>query len=389
VHHKAAMTETITTKPSCAAAAPLPWGPLRITEHLSLPELGTAQFAATVFRHGLRHTAAAQWTTTSESLEAVLPHAQSTVRAHRMQSALLDLAPLYGELAFALVTLRRGTAHVDIAAENPERTDEIERWLRATFPAPEVTESREITVRFWSCSPHGAGCSSRTIAVSPLGEIGANYPAGVRDRLARLASPEFRPGEGGQLILWYGPPGTGKTYALRALAWEWRQWCELHYVIDPEMFFGQRADYMVDVLLDEDEHLLTRGASADLQPKWRLLVLEDTGELLAADAKHTTGQGLSRLLNLVDGMVGQGLRVLVLVTTNELLRRLHPAVARPGRCAARIEFEPFDEAAAAVWLAARGLRGEGGGALTLARLFASVHGYEIEPEPERAVGFGA
>lgn len=33
-------------------------------------------------------------------------------------------------------------------------------------------------------------------------------------------------------------------------------------------------------------------------------------------------------------MVGQGLRVLVLVTTNELLRRLHPAVAQPGRCAA-------------------------------------------------------
>ena len=42
-----------------------------------------------------------------------------------MQSALLDLAPLHGELAFALVTLRRGTAHVDIAAENPERTDEV------------------------------------------------------------------------------------------------------------------------------------------------------------------------------------------------------------------------------------------------------------------------
>jgi hypothetical protein len=383
------MTETVTTKQAGAGAAPFPWGPLGITERLSLPELGRVQFAATVFRHGLRHTAAAQWTTTSESLEAVLSHAQSTVRAHRMQSAFLDLAPLYGELAFALVTLRGGTAHVDVAAENPERTDEIERWLRATFPAPEATERREIAVRFWSCSPHGAGCSSRAIAVPPLGEIEANYPTGVRDRLARLARPEFRAGDGGQLILWYGPPGTGKTYALRALGWEWREWCELHYVIDPEVFFGQRADYMIDVLLDEDEPLLNRGTAADIRPKWRLLVLEDTGELLAADAKHITGQGLSRLLNLVDGMVGQGLRVLVLVTTNEPLRRLHPAVARPGRCAARIEFEPFDEAEASAWLAARGVRGEGGGGLTLAHLFARVHGYEAEPERERAVGFGA
>ena len=379
----------MTTEPPSAAAAQLPWGPLWISERLSLPELGQAQFAATVFRRGLRHTGAAQWTTTCDSLEAVLPHAQSTVRAHRLQSALLDLTPLYGGLAFALVTLRRGTAHVDIAAETPERASEIERWLRATFPAPEATERREIAVRFWSCSPHGAGCSSRTITVPSLGEIEANYPTGVRERLAQLAGPEFRPGEGGQLVLWYGPPGTGKTYALRALGWEWREWCELHYVIDPEVFFGQRADYMIDVLLDEDDLLLYPGAAVDVQPKWRLLVLEDTGELLAADAKHTTGQGLSRLLNLVDGMVGQGLRVLVLVTTNEPLRRLHPAVARPGRCAARIEFEPFGEAEAAAWLAARGVGGEGDGPLTLAHLFARLHGYERESEPERPVGFGA
>jgi hypothetical protein len=383
------MTETTTTKPPCAAAAPFPWGPLRITDHLSLPELGPVQFAATVFRHGLRHTAEAQWTTTSESLDPVLAHAQSTVRAHRMQSALLDLAPLYGELAFALVTLRRGTAHVDIAAENPERTGEIERWLRTTFPAPETTERREIAVRFWSCSPHGAGCSSRTIAVPPLVEIETNYPAGVRERLARLAGPEFRPGEGGQLILWYGPPGTGKTYALRALGWEWRDWCAVHYVIDPEMFFGQRADYMIDVLLDEDDPLPDLGATAGIWPKWRLLVLEDTGELLGTDAKHTTGQGLSRLLNLVDGMVGQGLRVLVLVTTNEPLRRLHPAVARPGRCAARIEFEPFDDAEATAWLAARGVDSEDGGSRTLAHLFARLHGYESESERDPAVGFVA
>jgi hypothetical protein len=54
----------------------------------------------------------------------------------------------------------------------------------------------------------------------------------------------------------------------------------------------------------------------------------------AADAKEQAGQGLSRFLNVVDSIIGQGLRVLILVTTNEPLRRLHPAVSRPGRCAA-------------------------------------------------------
>jgi hypothetical protein len=48
--------------------------------------------------------------------------------------------------------------------------------------------------------------------------------------------------------------------------------------------------------------------------------------------------GEAGFLNVVDGLIGQGLRVLVLVTTNEELKSLHPAVARPGRAAANIEF---------------------------------------------------
>jgi len=76
--------------------------------------------------------------------------------------------------------------------------------------------------------------------------------------------------------------------------------------------------------------------------------------------------------------------LLVLVTTNEPLRHLHPAVGRPGRCAARIEFSPFSAEEAAAWLEARGGVADPSGA-TLASLFARAGGYESEPE--RAVGF--
>src|SRR5438046_8444628 len=106
--------------------------------------------------------------------------------------------------------------------------------------------------------------------------------------------------------------------------------------------------------LGVSEAEVEEGENGEPPKHWRLLVLEDTGELLTPDAKSIIGQGLSRFLNVVDGLIGQGLRVLVLVTTNEELRRLHPAVARPGRCAANIEFTalPADEAAA--WLGGRG-----------------------------------
>ncbi len=99
--------------------------------------------------------------------------------------------------------------------------------------------------------------------------------------------------------------------------------------------------------------------------RWRLLVLEDADELLRADAKKETGQALSRLLNVADGFLGQGERVLVLITTNEPLGRLHPAVIRPGRCLAEVEFTPLTAAESAAFLGhGRAAAGEG---LTLAQ----------------------
>lgn len=112
----------------------------------------------------------------------------------------------------------------------------------------------------------------------------------------------------GQLLLLYGPPGTGKTTALRALAREWLPWCETDCVLDPEALFNDPRYLMEAALGDEDD----QGAS-----RWLLLLLEDCDELIASDAKRASGQALSRLLNLTDGLLGQGRNVLVAITTNE------------------------------------------------------------------------
>jgi hypothetical protein len=303
----------------------------------------------------------------------VLPHAVTTARWPRAESALLDVEPLFGDGCLAVVRLHEGTAHVRMAAAERVVLGDIERWLRECCPRAEPTEERLVPMTFWSHGGCGGTWISRKIAVAVWDEISANYPSSVRERVAPLLDPSFRPAEGGQLVLWHGPPGTGKTFALRALAWEWRRWCDVHYVVDPEVLFGD-AGYLLEVALDD----------GDDDQRWRLLVLEDTGELMTADAKERTGQGLSRLLNLVDGIVGQGLCVLVLVTTNEPLQRLHPAVARPGRCAAKVEFAAFPPDEAAEWLAAHGAEPDGQAA-TLASLFASATGREAEPEP--AFGF--
>jgi hypothetical protein len=273
---------------------------------------------------------------------------------------------------------------------------------------------------FWTYSAHGPMPSMRKISVPEWSEIRENYTRTTQQGLDRIMR-DFRPAHGGQLILWHGEVGTGKTFALRALAWEWREWCQIHYIVDPDTFFGEHADYLMTVLMqsgglgahvgmmmashpgmggtvfslgdvDEDDGSFSAVVDEDEElpgrrrpPHWRLLVLEDTGELLRPDAKSIIGQGLSRFLNVVDGLIGQGLRVLVLVTTNEEVGTLHPAVSRPGRAAANIEFQPLTSDEAIAWLAARGVD-DGRPPRHLASLYARLEGRD--PADNRVVGFG-
>jgi hypothetical protein len=248
-----------------------------------------------------------------------------------------------------------------------------------------------VPITFWMYDKQmGPRSRLRMIEAGSWEGVQGNYSAAVRDDLARLFSDEFELGRDGQLLLWQGTPGTGKTHALRALASAWRDRAEFHYITDPDAFFVDHPDYLVDVLLSETySELVEIDGDAEVVAsnreggKWRVLILEDTGELLSATAKEKYGQGLSRFLNVVDGMVGQGLKVLCLVTTNDELGDLHPAAVRPGRCASQIEFGPLPQDEANAWLVARFADVENveniaqvGGPATIAELYALVGGAE-------------
>lgn len=286
------------------------------------------------------------------------------------------------------VVLTRGRVYAAAAAATADQVATALARLRELLPAPDPSSAHEVTLTFWTYSKHGPQPSWRTIAVPEWAEITENYAATTGAQLAHMMQ-EFRPAHGGQLILWHGEAGTGKTFALRGLAWEWRAWCDFHYIVDPDSFFGEHADYLMNVLLMPAYNPATHGWSPfggpliaqfggddESEKPWRVLILEDTGELLTPDAKTMIGQGLSRFLNLVDGLIGQGLRVLVLVTTNEPIRALHPAVARPGRCAANIEFHPLSPEEANNWLERHEHEARVDSPTTLASLYARLEGEE-------------
>jgi len=226
----------------------------------------------------------------------------------------------------------------------------------------------EIPITFWTVDPDKYPLPfMRKLQVPAWKELEHNYTAdvtaGMNDLFALKSCPKER------LILWHGQPGTGKTHALRALVHEWSDWCDVAFITDPELFVGGSPTYLFRVVN------FTGGRTAgESRRRSKLIILEDAGELMTPQARSLIGQGLSRLLNLTDGMLGQGMNIMVLITTNEPLSAMHPAVVRPGRCLCEMEFGAFPVHEANRWLKAQGSHKTVKEATTLAELYAIIGG---------------
>lgn len=299
------------------------------------------------------------WPELLETAAAIGAEVLLEVEGDRYCSGVLRLSTKAGPAVVLAALDPWGEWTLDVAGDSRASSVAAAEALGVLLPPRPRATASGVDVTFWMEHPM-AGAVSRRKSIDRLewADVAENYPAAVRAQLEELAALRSAP-SGGRMMVFHGPPGTGKTRFVQSLAAAWGEWCDIDYIVDPDEMFAH-ALYLNTVLLDGEND----------PGRWRLIVIEDGDEFIDANAKERVGAGAARLLNVADGLIGQGLKVMVLVTTNVSATSFSEAIVRTGRCGALVEFPGFEPDEAAVWLGERGVDAPAlEGPVTLAELY--------------------
>jgi hypothetical protein len=255
----------------------------------------------------------------------IMPEDTEALRVVSNSSSVTMLVRTGGDMIMYVNHTRGSSVRFVGASSDLNEPREVIESMVKDIPPRQIDEDR-VPLWLWHRGPSGPDCKSKVIKAPTWEEVGRNYTSEASGSLGELMKME-KPENSGKIILWHGAPGTGKTSAIRTLMREWKSWCNFHYVSDPEDMF-KNPSYLMTVSTSDDN-------------AWRLVIAEDCDGLLRPDARNDTGNGLGRLLNFSDGILGQGTNTLFLLTTNVQLDSLHPALTRPGRCLGQMEFKKF------------------------------------------------
>lgn len=237
----------------------------------------------------------------------------------------------------------------------------------------------EVDIKCWYKGDSGYTFNNKRIKVPEWSKISQNYPS-VEKELSKLHSIK-NPYSYGKIVILRSEPGTGKTWAIRSLLSSWRD-MEINLITDADSFFCS-GSAIQEVLASPDYD----GTSEVAKPK--LIVLEDASDFIHEKAQQIYASARSKLLNLSDGILGDGCELILLISTNLENEDIDKATARPGRCLANLEFKRFTVQQANQWLACNGYNNKVDEPKTLAELYNLISPVNIitEEKENNRMGF--
>ena len=223
-----------------------------------------------------------------------------------------------------------------------ERAADAIRALKHRFPP--IDKSR--LVKWFYAS--GRDLSTEELPLSGFDPLPEFYPW-VSD-LSKLYG-DFLSSSANVLLL-IGPPGTGKTTFIRGLLRKSSMQAWVTYDAEVQ---SRDALYVQFSRLDNKTFDDDIGDYMYQEPNGRILVLEDADDLLSS--RKDGNKVMSKILNLSDGLISVPARKLVFSTNLPSLSSVDPALLRPGRCFAVINFRSLSAAEAGYARGAAGLDG--------------------------------
>lgn len=214
---------------------------------------------------------------------------------------------------------------VDVNSISPSTVETIEGIARdagfVVLYGFEVESGIPVTFAF----PGAMGISYRDQSFEdmPLASVQENYTEEV---LASVHTVLKRANEvTSGLVLISGPVGTGKSYLIRAILTELRQ--RRAVICSPATQFLESAGMLSQV-----------GANF----RKSLIVLEDIGQVVSADAALSYADARANLLNFSEGFLSLLMDAIVVISFNYDIDKIDPAILRPGRCLANIIVKELD-----------------------------------------------
>ena len=273
----------------------------------------------------------------------------------------------------------------EIYSSSTEALQETVDIFEAKFKTDGTAGKETVRFAFWQKDEDGVASLSNSENSCPaLSEIADNYPTALNEinQLINLADPYKH----GKIVLWTGNAGNGKTHLIRGLARSWSEKYKIipEVIIDPESLYDLPS-YLTSLLLHGTSQVYNQK-----EPPFRLIIAEDCAQLFSTDCRNQTG--FSRLLNTVDGLLGQGQKIIFLFTANEHITTVDPAILRPGRCLQNLEIPDWTFESAKKWLIAHEAKDKidqlkGKDTISLAELYAILNGTMHAEGRQNNLGF--